>query len=355
MRPRSARLHAHSSRIAVAIAAAMLCAPLAACSAISGSSTSNPSFEGADSATTEAASDFTESGVSRAANRSIISTGSITVEVDDPQASVDSVTTIADKLGGYVESQTVSAADSAAGSGASLTIRVPSAKFDAAFEELSTLGNVLDENRSAADVTAQHVDLKARVAALEASVARLTDLMSGAATTSELIEAESALAARQAELDGLQAQLDALEDQVDESTIWVTLRGQSVLPGGPSNFWEGLLAGIDSLALAGAGALVLLGVLLPWLAIAAVLTIVIVLIVRAGRKRSARKRLAQAHAQTQAPQPVYAAQAQAPQPNYAAQPPMQQPPAMQPQPTAPQPADTNSDTSGGADQPRPGA
>ena len=248
-------------------------------------------------------------------------------------------------MGGFIESQSFGGSGSGIPDGASLTVRIPSEKFDEAFEALGELGTPLNENRSAADVTAQHVDLQARVESLQTSVTRLTDLMQGAATTSELIEAESALAARQAELDSLTAQLEMLEGQVSESTIWVSFTTKSALPGGPANFWEGLLAGLNSLTVAGAGALVMLGVLLPWLVIAAIVTVVVVMLVRSSRKRKALHRATQAQAatqsQSQAHEQAQAAYAAAQtQPAYAQQQPAanaetpqqeasQQPPAAQ--------------------------
>jgi hypothetical protein len=221
------------------------------------------------------------------AGSSIISNGGIALSVENARASAEAVTAVAKGLGGYVETQMVTS-DGAAHENAQLTIRVPSNQFDAAFDELTELGEVVDEHRSTQDVTTQHVDLQARVEALQASVDRLTDLMSQAATTGELIEAESALSARQAELDGLRAQLNSLEGQVDEATIWVSLTVRSALPGGPSTFWDGLKAGFESLGTAAAGALVLLGILVPWLVIAAVITAVIIWIVRVSRRRRQR-------------------------------------------------------------------
>lgn len=291
------------SRIAAFAAAALLALPLAACSAQG--SAQNPSLDfgqrsGSDAAPGGVSLDSMaldmSAGSSEAivhsaaipeAARSVISTGNLTVEVSDPRAAIGEVTDLAESLGGYIESQSLSGSGSGDPSGANLTVRVPSLKFDEAFESIGALGTPLDENRSATDVTAQHVDLQARVESLQTSVTRLTELMEGAATTSELIEAESALAARQAELDSLTAQLEMLEAQVDESTIWVNFTTTSALPGGPSNFWDGLLAGLNSLTVAGAGALVLLGILLPWLVIAAIVTIAIVMIGRASRKRRA--------------------------------------------------------------------
>lgn len=296
MRPGTAK----NTRITATAVAILLTIPLAACSAQGGGGDvvrhSAPDYSGVQAVEGSADSFVGEAAVSDT-TRSVISTGDLTVEVEDPRGSVDQARELAKSLGGYVESQTVN--DQGSGSnGASLTVRVPQEKLDEAFAGLGELGKVRSESRSSEDVTAQHVDLQARVASLETSVERLTDLMAGSATTSELIEAESALSARQAELDSLKAQLKMLEGQVDEATIWVTFTTVSALPnGGPSNFWEGLLAGLSSITAAGAGALVLLGILLPWLVVIAIVTFAIVLLVRSGRKRRARRRALQ-------PQPV---------------------------------------------------
>lgn len=288
---------ARNSRIAAFVAAALFTLPLAACSAQNEGSLVTRDSVTLDSAPVEMSSGSAEAQmnpvVSPDASRSVISTGDITVEVSDTRAAVDAATTLVESLGGYVESQSLGGSGSGSSESASLSVRIPSAKFDQAFSALGELGTPFNENRSATDVTAQHVDLQARVESLQTSVTRLNDLMAGAATTSELIEAESALAARQAELDSLAAQLKMLEDQVDESTIWVNFTTKSALPGGPGNFWEGLLAGLNSLTVAGAGALVLLGVLLPWLIIAAIVTVAIVALVRTSRKRKALRGAAQ--------------------------------------------------------------
>ncbi|QIM18908.1 DUF4349 domain-containing protein [Leucobacter coleopterorum] len=237
----------------------------------------------------------TESG------QSIIQNGDLTIVVSDPTKAADKVTTVAEKLGGYVESQTVSKATGSEPASATLSVRVPSAKVDEAFDALAEVGDVTSQNRSATDVTAEHVDLKARVAALEDSVTRLKELMSGAATTGELIEAETALSQRQQELDGLKAQLKALEGQVDEASIWVNLTTESVIPGGPSNFWDGLLAGIASLGTAGAGALVVLGILIPWLVLGGVIALIVIAIVRSRHRAKARRSAAQPTAPLQEP------------------------------------------------------
>lgn len=325
---------AKHTRIAAAAAALLLTVPLAACS-MQGNSGSYvpagsqgggapdfssveaaqndginslaPNTGGANMSREEALASAAQA-TSNDAKRSVITTGSVTIEVKDPRAAVEEATKVAETLGGRVEAQSIGSSGSGEYQGASLTVRVPQAKLTEALDSLGGLGTVLDQSISADDVTAQHVDLQARVESLETSVARLTELMAGSATTSELIEAESALSARQAELDSLKAQLKILEGQVDEATLWVSFTTASAaIPGGPANFWEGLLAGLSSITVAGAGALVLLGILLPWLVVAAIITFAIILIVRAGKKRRAAKRAplgTQQAAQQQTPMPA---------------------------------------------------
>ncbi|MFX5574754.1 DUF4349 domain-containing protein, partial [Acinetobacter baumannii] len=81
------------------------------------------------------------------------------------------------------------------------TVRVPATSLQSVMDGLSAVGDVTATSVNRSDVTEQTVDLRARVAAGEASVARLTQLMSQASSVSDLIAAESALADRQAQLD----------------------------------------------------------------------------------------------------------------------------------------------------------
>lgn len=272
-------------RLAPVLAAALLLASLSACSAGSGAQ-SSPEFSGAVGIEPMVDASGTVAELNRevaSAERSVIRNGYISLEVSDPTEAVAEVTDVAEGLGGFVESESLESAS------AMLVLRVPADVLDEAFAAIGEVGEVRSQSRSANDVTEQHVDLQARVEALEQSVERLRELMAGSATTGELIEAETALAQRQQELDGLRAQLQSLESQVAQATISVSLSTTSTLPGGPDTFWDGLVAGWESLAVAGAGALVVFGVLLPWLVLAGLITLVVVLIVR-GRRRAKQRR-----------------------------------------------------------------
>lgn len=304
------------SPLLLVLAAALVAAPLAACTAGPGSAVlpepavdaTAPSEAGRglselDASQAEAggvagAEDGGDGGSDSAtAERSVIRTGELALEVTRPAESADEVTGIAEELGGSIALREVRQPWGDSGTTATLVVRVPSDRFDEAFERLSEVGDVRSESRNASDVTEQRADLDARVQALEASVDRLRELMRGSASTSDLLEAEQALSERQQELDGLRAQLKSLEGQVDEASITVTLSAPSALPGGgPATFWDGLLAGLASLAATGSALLVALGVALPWLVVLALIALAVLLIVRSAIRRGRRRRAGAASA-----------------------------------------------------------
>lgn len=222
----------------------------------------------------------------RSAGRSIVRSASVELTVASVTSAADSASGIAEELGGSIPSQTFFSDAGGAQTGAQLTLRVPTDRLDEALSKLGELGDVRSENRSTDDVTEVHVDLEARVKSLGASVERLTQLMQGATTTSELIEAESALAQRQQELDGLKAQLESLEGQIDQADVWVSLQEQSALPGGPRGFWDAIVAGVSSIGAFFAGAYIALGFALPWILLVALLGLAVYLPLRARKRRA---------------------------------------------------------------------
>src|SRR3712207_8982012 len=112
--------------------------------------------------------------------------------------------------------------------------------------------------------------------------------MDGATSTAALLDAEEALAERQEQLESLQSQRALLADQVELSTLSVHLEGFGVAPaGGPDGFVDGLGTGWRALVATLGTIVVALGVLLPWLAVAALLAVAVVVPVRRSRRRGA--------------------------------------------------------------------
>lgn len=220
-------------------------------------------------------------GTDAAADRQVVVTGSMTVVTDDPLAAADEATDVVESAGGRVDSRSEAAGDETSLPSASLVVRIPADRLTETLERLGEIGVVEDLALDRQDVTLQVTDLDARIGALQASIDRLQALISQATTTADLLEAENALTARQAELDSLTAQRAYLAEQVDLSTISISLLPEEAAPApAPGGFWGGVTAGWNALVTAFNAVVVLLGMLLPWLLVAGVVTGVVLLVRR---------------------------------------------------------------------------
>jgi len=213
----------------------------------------------------------------------IVRTGDISVDVDDITSTANRVTALVDAAGGEIGSDQRQG-DATDGT-ADFVLRVPPDSFDDVLDTISALGEELSRTVSADDVSTVVADVDARVQSLQNSVNRLLALAGQAVSVSDLIVIESELSARQAELESLQAQQRALADQVSLATLTVRLSASSDPADKATGFLASLEAGWNALLYFGAGLISLVGVLLPWLAVVALIGIPAVVLWR--RRRSA--------------------------------------------------------------------
>jgi hypothetical protein len=268
---------------------------LAGCGGFSGpESSSGDAGAGVDAGVPEPASPGDTGGagtVDEDTERQVVTTASASLAVDDPAASAQEVSELVEGVGGRVDQRTeqaVSGRDGVEGTVADLVVRVPADELTGLLADLEELGDVESISVSRSDVTMQVVDLDARIAALEASVARLQGLITEAATTEDLLAIEQELSERQEQLESLLSRRAALADQVELSTLTVHLEPFGVAPaGGPDGFVDGFGTGWRALITTGGAILVVLGVLLPWAVVAALVTAAIVVPIRLTRRRAA--------------------------------------------------------------------
>lgn len=136
-----------------------------------------------------------------------------------------------------------------AGPGVWLSVEVPVDEYDQAVAAARGTGDVVQMQQSSYDAGTQIADVDARIAALEASLARLTDLLGSAKNVGDVIALEQAISSRQAELDSLRAQQRTLANQTAMSRISLTLmspedaRG-AVDPAPGQSWWESFLEGL---------------------------------------------------------------------------------------------------------------
>lgn len=266
---------------------------------LDGSETEGGAISGSSGSTSDSLVKLDANGamaVDGSATRDIISTASATVIVGgDVSAAAMSIGDAAQARGGYVESMSVGSSGQvvpmaptdggivtdtmpypSAPDGAWITVRVPSDELSALVEQLSSVGEVTSSTINRQDVTEQTVDLRARVDAAQASVDRITALMSQAGSLADVIAAESALAERQATLESYQQQLKYYDEQVAFSTLSVTLTPPaSAVEADPAGFADGLVAGWNGLVATLNGIVIALGFLIPWIVIVGVVVAVI--------------------------------------------------------------------------------
>jgi len=192
----------------------------------------------------------------------LIRTADLEVRVDDVPESADAAARIARDAGGRVETENRS------GTGqdrsASVQLRIPSERFDAALAALSDLGEEQSRQLSSEDVGEQVVDLEARLATQRASVDRVRVLLEEADALGQVVQIEGELTRRTADLESLQARLKALEGAVAMSTVTLRLHSQDgPVVGQALGFGDGLRAGWAAVVTVGRLLAVSAGALLP--------------------------------------------------------------------------------------------
>lgn len=231
-------------------------------------------------------------------NRSVITHGAVTLSTEDPVTAADDITRMVESMGGWVEGMSLQAGSDTVDPSAHVITRLPSSDVGTALGRLRDIGEVEQVQIDRTDVTLEVRDLEARIRAVEMSVDRMQALLARAATVEELVQAEQMLTDRQSQLEQLLSQQAGLDDQVSMSTLTIDVVVPEEVPEieEPEEPKEGFLGGLENGWNAfldfGSGALLVLGALLPWLAFAAVLALIVVWLrrvwVRARPERPAR-------------------------------------------------------------------
>jgi hypothetical protein len=222
--------------------------------------------------------------------RALVRTGQITVRVKDVNVAASNAIGLANGAGGYIggDNRQIDAQESVA----TITLRVPVAKFDDTLAAVAALGTEQGRTVSTQDVTQQVVDVASRLKSEQASLDRVRALFSQAKTIGDIISLESELTQRESDLEALEAQQAALTDQTALSTITATLLGPEAqvvtvpkpaakgFVAGLSKGWHAFLSSLTWLA-------TVLGAVLPFLVLLAILVWVGLIARRRGQARNA--------------------------------------------------------------------
>lgn len=188
-----------------------------------GTPMAEPAERDADGGTGEAVDDF---NAEQFANRQLILTGRVAVEVEDFEASRRNLTEATEGYGGFVSDtrQEVHRRGNDTWTEGIVVLRVPRENFTALYERARTEGELLEANRESRDVTDQLVDLNARLENLRAERDQLRELYQRANETEDVLRVQERLSDVQGEIERLEARRKSLREQVALSTITVRLR-----------------------------------------------------------------------------------------------------------------------------------
>jgi negative regulator of sigma E activity len=105
------------------------------------------------------------------------------------------------------------------------TLRVPADQLEATLADLKGLGRVESESQSGQEITAQYVDLQARLSNARNTEERLTDLLrQRTGKLSDVLAVETEIARVRGEIEGMEAEKKNLANQVTFATITATVR-----------------------------------------------------------------------------------------------------------------------------------
>jgi hypothetical protein len=223
----------------------------------------------------------------------IVRTGTMDLQVIDVDRSIADATAVVTGAGGYVAgSQRSLDGDRPF---ASLTFRIPATTWDATLAKLRALGTkVLGEQTSADEVTAQVVDLDARLKNLRATETQLLGVMQEAVKIPDILAVQAELTNVQGQIEQLQAQRDTLADQAAQGTLTTSFALAPAPVQAVTSTWDPATVVADATAaLVGLGqsiasAAIWLGIVgLPILLVGLLVLLPLVLVVRRLARRGA--------------------------------------------------------------------
>jgi Domain of unknown function (DUF4349) len=161
-----------------------------------------------------------------AEDRKLVRTAALDLIVKTPAESSEKITQLAQAAGGFVVTSQVNGGADARS--ASVSIRVPAAKFAEVRAEIRKLGLRVDgEGVEAQDVTKQYVDQEARLRNLRAQEQQYLGILGKAATVKDTLEVSDKLNEVRGAIEERQAEFEALSKQVETVAINITLRAEA--------------------------------------------------------------------------------------------------------------------------------
>jgi len=172
-------------------------------------------------------------------NRIVIKNAELSIVVQDPADAMNSISEMAEKMGGFIVSSQLYKVTLEAGlevPEANITVRVPADQLEEALNEIKALVDdpaldILNENVSGQDVTSEYTDLQSRLTNLENTAAKLKEIMASARDTQDVLAVYNELTRVNEQIEVLKGQIKYYDEASALSAINVHLQSkESVKP-----------------------------------------------------------------------------------------------------------------------------
>ena len=218
------------------------------------------------------------------ADRKIIRTATLELDVEDVSAAVREVEDAAAAAGGFVSESNIfvdqpdnDVSDEAPRwtQTATVTVRVPAGEYVGVMEQLRGIAKQVRSERSeASEVTEEYTDLEARLRNLETTEASYLELLKAAGEIPDILLVQDRLSQVRLEIEQVQGRINLLDNLTDLATITIQLSLPAAAAGdGGKNWaqkaWDVAWEGSQETAKALGSIAIVGGIALLWLAIPA--------------------------------------------------------------------------------------
>jgi len=211
------------------------------------------------------------------------------IEVGKFESTMFELTNLAEQNGGFISnSQSYSDSEGNLTSG-SVTIRIPSNKYNSALNRVKEMGTVKSTSSSGQDVTQEYTDLESRLRNYEAQEEILLDLMKDSKKVSDSLEVQRELSNVQEQIELIKGTMQYLDDLISFSTIDVFFHEPEPITDPGWGFVEALKRGLRGAVNVFNWLVVAIIVTAPLWILIGIILIIVWQVIRARKRRRARK------------------------------------------------------------------
>lgn len=164
--------------------------------------------------------------------RIVLKNATLQLVVENVVATLDSITKLAEDMGGWVINSSTSKSSRTAGNGdvvGAIAIRIPAAQLNYAIAKIKEQATSVDsEAVTGTDVTQEYVDLNSQLTNLRAAEKQLQTILDSATTTDDVLKIYNELVRVRGEIETTQGRINYYKQASDFSSISVSLRPPTV-------------------------------------------------------------------------------------------------------------------------------